>query len=102
LLVVGCAKGTVTFWRLPDCQLVRTLSTGRDEEIGALAFSPDGRWLVIGGQELSIWSVKEERLVGTVPEHKGRATALAFSPDGKLLAMATWGRVNVWRWQEEQ
>jgi WD40 repeat protein len=102
LLVVGCAKGTVTFWRLPDCQLVRTLSTGRDEEIGALAFSPDGRWLVIGGQELSICSVKEERLVGTVPEHEGRATALAFSPDGKLLAMATWGRVNVWRWQEEQ
>jgi WD40 repeat protein len=102
LLVVGCAKGTVTFWRLPDCQLVRTLSTGRDEEIGALAFSPDGCWLVIGGQELSIWSVKEERLVGTVPEHKGRATALAFSPDGKLLAVATFGRVKVWRWQEER
>jgi len=101
-LVVGCARGTVTFWRLPDCQLARTLSTGREEIIEALAFSPNGRWLVIGGRELSICSMEEERLIGTMPEHEGLVRTLAFSPDGQLLAVATWGGVRVWRWQEER
>ena len=55
----------------------------------ALAFSPDGATLAVGGyHEITLWDAKDGRLlrrVGDVPE---QTHALAFSPDGTVLAAA--------------
>jgi hypothetical protein len=49
--------------------------------VRAVAFSPDGKFLAGGGQELRPWEAK----------------ALAFSPDGKRLASGDWDTsVRVW------
>jgi RNA polymerase sigma factor (sigma-70 family) len=69
----------------------------------AVAFSPDGKTLAMGGASprveggcfLKLWDVQKEKLIGGTKETReaevgsdlGEAvTSLAFSPDGKLLA----------------
>src|SRR5262249_39192375 len=56
----------------------------------ALAFSPDGRLVVTGGDKtVRFWSSDDGRLLRELPAQADEVTALAFSPDGKTLAVAT-------------
>jgi hypothetical protein len=53
--------------------------------INALAFTPDGHKLVIGGyHELTVWDVAGAKLEERVSTRAERAFALVFLPDGKL------------------
>jgi WD40 repeat protein len=71
--------------------------------VHAVAFSPDGKTLAMGGASprvkggcfLKLWDVQKETLIGGTKETKEAdggsgfpeaVTSLAFSPDGKLLA----------------
>src|SRR5262249_6689000 len=71
--------------------------------VQAVAFSPDGKTLALGGAHgrvkggcfLKLWDVQKEKLIGGTKETKEaeagsdigeHVTSLAFSPDGKLLA----------------
>jgi WD40 repeat protein len=54
--------------------------------VTALAFSPDGRWLVIGSHQLSLWDLATGRIVAHAA---GPCSSLAFSPDGKRLAVGS-------------
>jgi WD40 repeat protein len=58
----------------------------RPVNVTALAFTPDGKHLVVGGQyELTVWDVATGRLAKRVRTRAARAAALAFLPDGKLV-----------------
>jgi len=71
---------------------------GPTEWYSALAFSPDGKWVVSSrsgplakkdwGSRWSIcaWQLPKGEEVFTLPGHKGKVTDLSFSPDGKRLA----------------
>jgi catabolite repression protein CreC len=50
--------------------------------LGCLAFSPDSRYLLCGGQDdmVSIFSIPEKRLVGRGVGHHSWVTGLAFDP----------------------
>jgi WD40 repeat protein len=53
--------------------------------ITALAFTPDNKSLVVGGQhELTVWSVAEAKLERRIATRAERAYAIVFLPDGKL------------------
>ncbi|MCZ2341269.1 MAG: hypothetical protein LC104_05665 [Bacteroidales bacterium] len=53
--------------------------------INALAFTPDGQQLVVGGQyELTIWSVADGKLRKRLRTRAERAYGLAFLPSGAL------------------
>lgn len=53
--------------------------------VNALAFTPDGKSLVVGGHhELTVWSVPEGVLTKRVRTRAERAYALAFLPGGTL------------------
>jgi hypothetical protein len=66
--------------------------------VGALAFSPDGKYLVAGfgsrlyltprisPNPLKVWEVATRRLIRLLHGHTGYCVSLAFSRDGKLLA----------------
>jgi WD40 repeat protein len=70
----------------------------KNSAVGALAFSPDGKYLVAGfGSKdmlmppglpypLKVWEVATRRLIHRLPGHTGYCVTLDFSRDGTLLA----------------
>jgi WD40 repeat protein len=61
-------------------------SGGHQDRIGAVLFSPDGRWLVSGGDDstLRIWDVLNGQLVAA-RKFDAAIQSLAFSKDGRYL-----------------
>jgi WD40 repeat protein len=58
--------------------------------IAALAYRPDGKLLVAGGQrEVILLDPATGEVVGKLPGQSGPVTALAFSRDGRRLAVAS-------------
>ncbi|WP_030410398.1 WD40 repeat domain-containing protein [Streptomyces sp. NRRL S-1448] len=66
----------------------------------ALAFSPDQKWLAVGGEERSVWLLRTDGGDGVGAEltgHCDTVRALAFSPDSSLVATACDDRrVRLW------
>ena len=69
----------------------------------ALAFSPDGRWLVSGTTEgeIRMWDVATGEPLAvfaepTEQENLGHISAVAFSPDRALLAAGTPSQLHLW------
>jgi RNA polymerase sigma factor (sigma-70 family) len=63
---------------------------GTSQAIGALIFSPDGKWLVAAGYEdkVWLWDLAKGEPARTFPGNRA-----ALSPDGKHLVTADWGGV---------
>lgn len=64
------------------------LQTGHAYPVHAIAWSPEGRWLVTGSADhtAKIWEAATGREVRTLPQHTGIVRAVAWSPDGRLIA----------------
>jgi Tol biopolymer transport system component/predicted Ser/Thr protein kinase len=67
----------------------------------AVAFSPDGKWLVSGGNRLGestyLWRASDRRRIGPLDQSESIMKSLAFGPDGKTIAGVTHrGTVTIW------
>jgi len=114
--IAGGPDHRVTLWDAKTGDLLATLAEADPAEqdpengfsnLGALVFSPDGRWLAAGfggrfnwpadaPQKVMVFDVAQRKLHRTFATPT-QVTAVAFSADGKLLAAA--GHNNtVWLW----
>jgi len=95
---IRCGERVFERALLPQWELQATLGGERQPEafrdrVGALAYSPDGRWLVSGSGEpsrsgdLAFWNPADGAwLAGMTNLHSDTVLALAFSPDSRALA----------------
>jgi WD40 repeat protein len=88
----------VRIWNVSTAQTVRTLrgqiSFGQDGEIYALALSPDGKWLAIGGllsgtseekMAIRLYDFESGEIVNLLKGHTNIIQSLAFSANGNFL-----------------
>ncbi|NWQ94100.1 MABP1 protein, partial [Burhinus bistriatus] len=75
--------------------------------ITALAFSPDGKYLVTGESghmpAVRVWDVAERAQVAELQEHKYGVACVAFSPSAKYIVSVGYQHdmiVNVWSWKK--
>ncbi|XP_074145455.1 mitogen-activated protein kinase-binding protein 1 isoform X1 [Sminthopsis crassicaudata] len=75
--------------------------------ITALAFSPDGKYLVTGESghmpAVRVWDVEERNQVAELQEHKYGVACVAFSPSSKYIVSVGYQHdmiVNVWSWKK--
>lgn len=73
--------------------------------VDRIAFSPDGRWIAIGGGDrtISILDVRDGTVLRTLSGHRGEIMDICISPDGRTIASssADWA-VRLWHFSTGQ
>jgi WD40 repeat protein/serine/threonine protein kinase len=96
--IASASLDTVRVWDARTEREVFDLPAGKGP-CNAMAFSPDGRYLVTGKLEgvVEVWDAATGQPVGTLDTHKGPVRGVVFSKDGQHLASASSdGIVKLW------
>ncbi|MDE0482935.1 MAG: WD40 repeat domain-containing protein [Candidatus Poribacteria bacterium] len=92
------ANGLIQQWNVNNRWHPRGIRTSG--EIYSLAFSPDGKTLVSGNDDIRFWDPQTRDLKMELQRpsevKKWALISLAFSPDGKVLAGAFWKTICLW------
>ena len=88
----------IKLWDVASGRLMSVIE-GYNRLIGANAFSPDGKLLLLGdsGGRIRAWDIITRRYLATIEGTTGPIWTMAFSPDGKMFATAGDDRlVRLW------
>lgn len=97
MLVTGAPDKTARVWELKTGRplaVLRLPRQGQDGKIYAVAISPDGRSIAVGGWDgiVYVFRTRDWRLLGTVNGHWSSIMAMRYSRDGARLAIGLWSR----------
>jgi RNA polymerase sigma factor (sigma-70 family) len=101
---------TMRLWDVASGKQLRQFGDPR-EYVHALAFTPDGRTLVSGGDprggpdsaSIRLWETATGKERGRIAGHRDRVWSLAVSPDGRHLASASSdGNARLWDLHERK
>ncbi|MDJ0975429.1 MAG: serine/threonine-protein kinase [Planctomycetota bacterium] len=94
---MGTTTGRAGIWDLQAQTFLRWIE-GEDDRIFALAFSPDGRRLLTGGNGIRVYDVERGLLLERWDGHTGAVSSLSFDASGSRLYSAGFdGSVRLWR-----
>jgi WD40 repeat protein len=92
-LAGASGKSSFSVWNVADGRLRFTVRGCR----GRLAFSPDGKYLLCGGEEvMRLYDAATGKEVRQFERHPGFVLAVAFSADGKTAASAHGNTMDLW------
>jgi WD40 repeat protein len=100
LCLAGTADGAGVLWDLESGQKVGELAGRHTGPINSVAFSPDGKGCVTGGddQTIRLWHSADGRLRYRFPTiHRDRITSLQLTRDGRLLSAAADATLLLWK-----
>ncbi len=101
LAVAG--SSSIWLYKIDTTQLENRILNTLDDEIAAIAVSPDNRVLAYGGKNATIylWGVQTGTLLATLPGHTDSITSIGYSPDGVHLASVGRGdtTIRIWNYQ---
>ena len=88
-------RGHANFWKSLKAVLGWDDEPPQEEQLRALAFSPDGKMIASGGEDktVQLWNTEKRSKYATFREHKDWITAIAFSADGETVASGDVGKV---------
>ena len=100
LLASGDLAGEVRVWDVPNGTLRYVLPVV-GPAVYALAFSPDGKYLLTAPEkqpgDINVWEAETGKPAGTLKGHTRGLFQVSFGPDGKTLFSAGWdATVRVW------
>jgi WD40 repeat protein len=99
-LVTNGGGRSCRVWDTATRQPLVTLA--ENEAIGALAWSPDGRWIAgAAGRFVRVWDAQSGKFQATLADHEDPITVLAFAPDSQTLAAGSNTGMAVWLWNVE-
>ena len=102
---VAGRSGSVALLDL-DSRAITPIEQAKDEML-AVAFSADGKWLATGGTDstVRVWNLETKAAPLELKGHTDWISGLAFSPDGKLLASSSADKTaRIWKtdtWKTE-
>jgi WD40 repeat protein len=89
---VACARedGSITLHSPSSGKVLATYRDPHYQEALAIAFSPDGTAIALGGAPCAarVYNAKTGKLLRAMPKQEGHVVSVSFSPNGKLLAAA--------------
>jgi WD40 repeat protein len=91
-------KGSIYLFDVASGDLVRRLG-GLDETVGALVWSPDGQYLVVGLQGrggLRVLRADTGAVVASDPQYLDKLQDIDISPQGRIVTTALDGRVRLY------
>jgi hypothetical protein len=80
----------IMLWNITGGFLVTSISDRMQHPV-ALAYSPDGRLLAVGGSEkeaFRLWHLHTRHFIGGLKLPNARVHSLSFSPDGQSIALS--------------
>ncbi|MEO1286910.1 MAG: WD40 repeat domain-containing protein, partial [Chloroflexota bacterium] len=101
-LISADEAGTVIVWDVASGETIENNFYAPETGVTALAISPNGQYLVIGGRTSSIlWNLLDETLItDTMTEHSNAVEAFTFSADSTTLFTASRDR-TIGQWSTE-
>ena len=103
LAVTGGDDGKVRVWDLSNPDKLpaepRVLADAHAAAVGAVAFSPDGRFLATAaGRDVFVWDAADGKKLYAVPaDHRDAVTAVHFTPQATLVTASKDRSIKVWK-----